>query len=712
MPRLLLYLFCILLAEPAYIYADEPPLLQDIQVHPVPEDKMQVEMIFSCPIPPPKSFSVENPPSVILDFANVKNRLPKSLMSQSLSAGIAKGLTVIEGKDKTRMIVNLKNKVPYETLVNGNRVVLTLGGVSSSLTPAQGSYMNHCFQIDSFDFRRGPQGEGRLIFNLSSSQVPIDFKEEKGKIIARFPGANMAGRLEKYYDVTDFGTPIQGFSLVKSGGDIIMSMDVSGNSDKIAYQMDKQYVVEARSISHEEQQAQRKEGKFTGERISLNFQDVEMRAILQIIADFAGFNLITSDSVKGNITLRLQNVPWDQALDIILKSKDLDKRQVGNVVMVAPATEIAAREKQELENLKQASELGPLISEIIQINYAKAEDLSTILKDKANSMMTRRGNVTVDKRTNTLLVQDIAEKLIEIRALIKRLDIPVRQVEISTQIITATDTCADALGMRFGGALNPGFGSRRLGIGATVERARAIADYSNTGQVPPSAAKIPSGFINNQIATGPTVNTTEGLFSDLAVTTNAGIGKLGLAFAKLPNGTLLDLEIQALELESKVKTIARPKLLTTDQNKAAVEQGFDVPYQEASSSGATTTSYKKASLRLEVTPQITPDDKITMDVVVTDDSLGQTISTANGGQAIVINTNRLETKVLVNNGETVVLGGILQLTKNKVKVKIPFFGDLPLVGIFFRSKTENDTRTELLIFITPRIVETNTPSKE
>lgn len=695
--------------------AADPAWLQDVQVHPLPNDKMQVEMIFSCPVPPPKSFAVETPASVILDFPGIKNKLPKTLTNQSLSGGLAKGLTIIEGGDKTRIIVKLKKMVPYETLVHGNRILLTLAGEASLFPPAVGACENVGLGILSFDFRRGPKGEGRLVFNLSSPQVPVDFREEKGKIVARFPGVEIPERLLRKYDVSDFGTPIKGFTLSRHNQDVLMTMQATGDYDKMAYQMDNQFVVEIRGLTSAERAAQRTEGRYTGERISLNFQDVEIRAVLQIVADFAGFNLITSDTVKGNITLRLQNVPWDQALDIILKSKDLGMRKQGNVVMIAPATEIAAREKQELDNLKLLSELGPLRSELIPINYAKAEDLQTILKDKANSIMTSRGSVTVDKRTNTLLVQDIDEKIGEIRALIAKLDIPVRQVEISTQIITASDVCEEALGMRFGGALNPTFGSRRIGIGGTIERGRAITEFSpSTGLIPPplgtsgqatqTVAVIPNSIINQNRATGPLVQATEGLFSDLGVNTAAGIASVGLAFAKLPNGTLLDLEIQALESESKAKTIARPKLLTTDQNKAVVEQGFDIPYQEATSSGATSTSYKKAVLKLEVTPHITPDDKITLDVVVTNDTPGAPVPQALGGQAITINTNRLETKVLVDNGETVVLGGILQLTKNKTRVKVPFFGDLPLVGLLFRSKTERDQRQELLIFITPKII--------
>lgn len=681
------------------VWATSAALLKDIQVQPLPDDKVQVEFIFSRPTAPPKAFSVDTPPSVILDFPSTLNRLPKELNLQKLNIGTIQNMTAIEGEGKTRVVLELKKNTPYETEVHGNRILLTLGGLTSLHSPNIPWGKGKEYVIQAFDFRRGTEGEGRLIFDLSTSQAAVDFKEEKGKIMARFVDACIADRLIRQFDVVDFGTPVRGFNITRNANDVILTMEASGDYEKMAYQMDNQFIIDIRGMTREERALQKTEGKFVGERISLNFQDVEIRAVLQIIADFAGFNLITSDTVKGNITLRLQNVPWDQALDIVLKSKSLGKRSQGNVVMVAPATEIAAREKQELETQLQAENMGQLRSELIQINYAQAEDLAAILKEKSNSLMTSRGNVTVDKRTNTLLVQDIPEKLVEINALIKKLDIVIRQVEISTQIVTADDRCEQALGMRFGGALNPKWGHRRLGMGSTVERARAIGDFAQDGSVPPSDAVIPTGLMSAPPAAGPTVNTTEGLFSDLATSTSTGgIATLGLALARLPNGTLLDLELQALELESKTKTIARPKLVTTDQNKAVVEQGVDIPYQEKTSSGATSITYKKASLRLEVTPHITPDNKIWMDLQITNDTPVALV------QDSAIFTNRLETKVLVNNGETIVLGGVLSLLKNRTKAKVPILGDIPFLGAIFRNRHESEERKELLIFITPKIV--------
>lgn len=414
--------------------------------------------------------------------------------------------------------------------------------------------------------------------------------------------------------------------------------------------------------------------QYQGDRISLNFQDIEVRAVLQIFADFASFNLITSDTVKGNITLNLKNVPWDQALDVILKTKNLDKRQVDNVMLVGPRDEIMAREKQTLEAEKQAEELGPLKSSVIQINYAKAEDLVTILKEKSNSLMTSRGNVTVDKRTNTLLVQDVNLKLNEIYALVKKLDVPIRQVEISTQIVQANKVIEEALGVRFG-------------IGTRFN----------------APSRETTALVEN------TINNSQGFFSDLGLVTLPSTGNklatVGLALGKLQSGTLIDLELEALEAENKTTTIARPKLLTLNQSKASVEQGIEIPYQEATASGASSTSFRKAVLKLEVIPQITPNDKILMELHITNDTPGATISGANGATFVEINSNKLETKVLVDNGETVVLGGILYSNNTHNCAKVPFLSNIPVLGSLFKSKSKLDQRKELLIFITPRIVQ-------
>ncbi len=698
------------------VSAVEISQLMNLEVRPQSANKTQVVLEFSGSAVSPKNFSVENPPTVVFDFPSVKNKLSKSLSNQTLSDSILKKINVIETDTKTRVVIDMKQLSFFDTEVTGNILKITFEDSMPVKNAQKKRGLNHAsYQIKSIDFRRGEHGEGRLEVDLSTSKALVDFKEESGRINIEFIGATLRNSLVKRYDVADFATPVQMVTVSKTDSNVVMQIDATGNYDNIAYQLDNKFIVEVRNITKAENDAFKElTGKYSGDKISLNFQDIEIRAILQIIADFSGFNIIASDSVKGNITLRLQNVPWDQALDIILKSEGLDKRQYGNVMLVGPTAEIASREKVELDSQKQMEELGSLKSELVQINYASAEDLSTLLKDKTNSLMTSRGTVSVDKRTNTLLIQDIPARLDEIRALLKKLDVAVRQVEISTQIVTADNTLASTLGMRFGGGANAGIGHRRLGVGSNIDRARAIGDFRNAnGQsgVPPSNAAIananlglvPPATVPNP---GPTVSNTEGLFSDLGATaiTGTSTATIGLALAKLPNGTLLDLELQAMEYEKTSKTIARPNLVTMDQNKATMEKGVEIPYLESTSSGASSIAFKTASLKLDVTPHITPDDKITLDLDISNDTQGALVATGTTGSAPAINTNHLKTKVLVDNGETVALGGVLQINDQKTAAKVPFFGDLPIIGGLFRNKFVQHNPTELIIFLTPRII--------
>ncbi len=696
----LLWMFCA-----TCLWAGEANQLKDFQIRPIDQNKVQILLEFSQPIHVPKSFSVEAPPTLVFDFASVKNKISKELINQPLKGSVLKNVNIVETDNKTRMIIDVKEVVPFETAIEGHILKITLDESNKhrqgkGVRPAVPRGAN---AIQSVDFHRGERGEARLMVKLSNPKAAVDFKEENGKIWLEFMNASLADKWVKRYDVTDFATPVQMFEVSKNGSNVDMVVEARGEYDKIAYQIDNEFILEVRGTTQEKQAAFKElTGKYTGEKLSLNFQDIEVRAVLQIIADFSGFNLITGDSVKGNVTLRLQNVPWDQALDIILQSKGLDKRRVGNVMLIAPSAEIAAREKTDLEGQKNLEQLGPLKSELIQINYAVADTMATMLKDKANSLLTSRGSVSVDKRTNTLLVQDVAQKLDEIRALLTKLDIPVRQVEISTQIVTADNSLESRLGMRFGGGASLGLGHRRLGVGSTIDRGRAIADFQDgngKSVMPPSNSAIAASAYNTG---NPTVNNTEGLFSDLGVTGSNGVNpaKLGLALAKLPNGTLLDLELQALEYESKSKTIARPKIVTMDQNKATVEQGFDIPYNQSTSSGATSVAFKTAALKLEVTPQITPDNKVSMDVMISNDSVGDNTPTAGP----TIKTSRMQTKVLVDNGETVVLGGVLNITDTKNWAKVPFFGDLPIIGALFRNRNAAYTPKELIIFLTPKII--------
>jgi len=438
--------------------------------------------------------------------------------------------------------------------------------------------------------------------------------------------------------------------------------------------------VEVRTIVEDEQEARGRD-EYTGERLSLNFQNIEIRSVLQLIADFTGLNIVVSDGVAGNLTLRLKNVPWDQALDIILKSKGLDVRRTGNVMLVAPAEEIAAREKLELEAQQQVSELAPLKSEFVQINYARAADIAALLKAPENSLLSERGNVSVDTRTNTLLVQDITTKLGEVRRLVDRLDIPVRQVLIESRIVIASDNFSKELGVRFGASSLDDDGSTSTAVSGSLNGASQLI---NDGDL--------------QLSDRLNVN--------LPVANAAG--SIGIALAKLPFGTLLDLELSAAQAESRAEIISTPKVITSNQNPARIEQGVEIPYQESSSSGATSVSFKKAVLSLDVTPQITPDDRIIMDLAVSNDSVGQFVpSGIGGGQIPSIDTRAVDTQVLVNNGQTVVLGGIYEESIARSTSRVPFFSDLPLLGRLFRTDRNSSDKAELLIFVTPKIVSEN-----
>lgn len=690
------------------VFSEEQNHLETIEMRMGEGEKLQVVLGFSKPVSKVQNFALEEPSIVVVDFPSVKNDVSSDVIEQ-LSTGVLNNVEVVETQERVRVVLNLSNSVPFDVQENGKTVVVTLESVAAEERTKMRSIAHSAgdYEVKSFDFRRGERGEARLMVNLSNSKVTIDVEEDRNKTIIKFSGAVMSHDLERRYNVVDFATPVQTIDIMKEDTGVEIVVEADGDYDKIAYQMDDQFIFEVREKFKEEGEADSVLA-YTGNRISLNFQDIEIRAVLQIIADFSGFNIITNDSVSGNITLRLQNLPWDQALDIILKSKALDQRKIGNVILVGPAEELANREKIELEGKKQIQDLGELKSELIQINYADASEVATLLKDQSNSLLTSRGNVSVDRRTNTLLVQDIASKLNEIRALLKKIDIPVRQVEISTQIITADDTVEDVLGIRFGGGANSGIGSRRVGVGSTVDRARAIADFTDptTGAARMPAADAVIAPSEYNAAAGPSVNNTEGFFSDLKVFGGTALGatglspaSVGLALARLPNGTLLDLELQALEYESRVRTVAKPKLITMDQSKASVEKGVDIPYAESSSSGATSVAYRSAALKLEVTPHITPNDKISMDLEISNDSQGATVDAGP-----VVNTNRIATKVLADDGETIVLGGVLQLTETKQFVKVPFFGDLPLVGGLFRNNLKKSEPKELMIFLTPKIV--------
>ncbi len=669
--------------------------IRDLQVAAVDGNRICIQLKFDGKTNAPKSFATENPARVVLDFPGTKNGLPRDKARSDFNTGMVKRIAVVEANDRTRVVIDLKESVPFEVKMEGNEAVVVMGGglptTQSASDPFHGQVYtssesrvcNSKFNLKGIDFHRGKDGEGRIVVDLNHTNIPIDLKEEGQRIRVRFSGAQLPRDLQNKLDVTDFGTPVSSINTVQKGDDVEMTILMSGFFENIAYQADKRFTIEVKPLTKDEKdKLQAKNFKYTGERLSLNFQDIEVRAVLQLIADFTGLNLVTSDSVTGSVTLRLRNVPWDEALDIILKTKGLAKRQVGHVLMVGPSEEIAAREKLELQASQQVEDLSPLRSEYMQVNYAKAGELAALLKTDKNSMLSSRGTVSVDERTNTLLVQDTANKIEEIRSLIRRLDVPVRQVLIESRVVFANDDFEDALGVTFSSAAKfrpgnepvVGFAGDRLGADNIAQGAtpasQALVDRLNVNL----PAALPSGA--------------------------AGFAQFGLAIARLPGGTILDLELMALENEGLGKIVASPRLVTSNQQQAYIESGEEIPYQEASSSGATSIAFKKAVLRLEVTPQITPDDHIILDLKVNQDSRG--VVTAG---VPAINTREIHTKVLVANGETVVLGGIYQQQKNQNKTQVPFLGKLPVVGWLFKNETNSDQRNELLIFVTPKIIQ-------
>lgn len=659
--------------------------LQDVEFSSLSGDRTEVVLSFDEAPPEPRGYTIERPARIAIDLNDTVSGLDSR--SMSLGDGNTQSMTVVETQDRTRLIFNLLELTPYETEVSGNTLIVIIGeddGTTSSMA-ADSSMPSSSTStsvsepvtgdaITGVDFRRGADGEGRVIIDLSNSSVPVALNEQGGRIRLVMDGTTVPTKLRRRLDVTDFATPVTRVDTFTEGGDAVIEIRPQGAYDYLAYQSGPRFTVSVEKLTEEEAE-RRQEEKFpyTGDKLSLNFQDIEVRSVLQLIADFTGLNLVASDTVSGSITLRLQNVPWDQALDLILKTKGLDKRQIGNVLLVAPAEEIAARERLELETNKQIAELAPVRLEIIQVNYAKAGDIVGLIRED-EELISDRGFISSDVRTNTISVRETAEKLEEIRRLINTWDIPVRQVSIEARIVRAQTNVAESLGIRWGGGIIDDDGSNVLIGSGSLEGGESLW---NDGEV-----VYP-----------------ESLVVDLGVS-DAGASSFNLGWG----GTdfLVNLELSALESDGKAEIVSQPRVVTADRQTAKIESGQEIPYQEASSSGATSTSFKEAALSLEVTPQITPDNKIIMDLLVTQDSRGED---TNAGPAI--NTNQVTTQVLVGNGETVVLGGIYQSESTTTVTKTPFLGDIPFVGVLFKRTEQSDLRSELLIFITPKIMEGN-----
>ncbi len=660
----------------------------------LPGERVQIKLMLSEAVPAdPLNFTIDNPARIAIDFPNTSLNLAEK--SQTIGIGMANSLSAVEAAGRTRVVINLTRSVSYDMNVEGNAVILNLdSGVSSMGSTNSGgsarSSMTSIASIEDIDFRRGDNGEGRVIVKLSNPSVPIDMGVEAGKVVINFLDAQLPASLDRKLDVVDFATPVKEINTVANGNNVKMTISaVSEDYDHLAYQSDNQYTIEFKPLTKEEKDEQNKDKfGYTGERLSLNFQSIEVRAVLQLIADFTGLNMVTSDAVTGNVTLRLKNVPWDQALDIILKSRGLGMRTTGNVIMVAPSEELAARERLELETSRQVEELAPLRTEFVQINYADAADLMGLIQADENNLLSERGNVSIDARTNTLIIQDISSSLESVRGLISELDVPIRQVLIESRIVNADETFAKDIGVRFGYSKHSKKGtSDRPTIGENGAADPFVAIGGGN-----------SGNVNYGGTTTFNDGGNENYIVDLPAIP-ADAASLALAIGKV-GSYLLQLELSALIAEGRGEDIASPRVITSNQNEAVIESGVQIPYQEASSSGATSTSFQDATLSLRVTPQITPDDRIIMDLEVNQDTVSGTV--VNGVPAI--NTRSVTTQVLVQNGETVVLGGVYTSSDRKAVDRTPFFGDLPYVGFLFKRTDINTSKSELLIFITPKIL--------
>lgn len=663
-------------------------VLENIQFSGLPGNKVQLELSLDSAPDQLKSFSTDNPARIAIDLLGVSNGAGKTTIP--INIGKAVSVRAIEAGGRTRVVLNLNDAAPYATKVVGNSVFVTLGNVTSAPIingPTSTAAQSAEKAVSGIDFRRGEEGEGRVLVSLTNTSSVVDVKQEGDKVIVDIHDTGLPQELANRLDVLDFATPVKAIDVMPAGADTRLSISAVGQYEFLSYQMDELLTIEFKPLTKQEQEELAAEKfPYTGEKLSLNFQSIEVRSVLQLLADFTDMNLVASDSVGGSVTLRLNNVPWDQALDIILKSKGLAKRITGNVMMVGPQAEVAAQEKLELEAKKQVVELSPLLTEFFEISYAKASDLVSILKSTGGrgtnnsdtKLISNRGGVSVDQRTNTLLVQETDEKLVEIRRIIERLDRPVRQVMIESRIVIANDDFTRDLGIRFG----------LSGIDQSNDSISVAAGALGNG------VEVTGGHIFD-------VDGSEGLLVDLPAASPAGaiqfvVGKIG--------SSLLQLELSALQTEAKGEVISSPRVITSDQIEAEISQGVEIPFQEASSSGATSTSFEEAELSLTVTPRITPDDRINLELNITKDS--PDFSNVQPG-GVPINTQEVDTTVLVNNGDTVVLGGIFERSKDHSVRKVPFFGDLPAVGVLFKKDFKQDNNRELLFFITPKILKDN-----
>ena len=683
----------------------------------------------SAPAAAPGSFSVNNPPRVALDFAETVNKVGQNTVE--LAQGDVRSVAIVQAGSRARVVMNLKRALSYTTSIDGNAIVVALAPVAAGETSPQPAGFSRAdtqasHALRDLDFRRGKDGEGRVVVELSDNGVGVDVRQQGQQLIVDFLRTRLPDNLRRRLDVGDFGTPVRQVRAFQQGDNTRLVIEPQGSWEHNAYQSDTQFVVEVKPVREDPNKLATRQG-YRGDRLSLNFQNVDVRALLQVIADFTNLNIVTSDSVAGSLTLRLKDVPWDQALDIVLQSKGLDMRKNGNVILVAPREELATKEKLELEARQQIADIEPVRTEIFQLNYQKAESMAKLLTDEKQRVLTKRGSAVPDARTNKLFVQDTATRLEEVRKLVVSLDVAVRQVLIEARIVQADDLFSRNLGAKLGfndnrstitrtaAVVDPvtgnlvsqtvpvyGAGTSIAGGGyATISgNLQGVADLSSQLGAPSSLTSASGG-----VAPAPGIGIQTALantnFVNLPAPAIGGFTPGSFAISLFGSGLtrFLNLELSALEADQRGKVVSSPRVLTADQAKATIEQGTELPFQTATSSGATAIQFRKAVLKLEVTPQITPEGHVIMDVAVNRDAVGQLTPAG-----FAIDTRAVRTQVLVENGGTVVIGGIYEQVERNQDNKVPFLGDIPVLGNVFKNTLRTNNRTELLVFLTPRVV--------
>jgi type IV pilus assembly protein PilQ len=665
--------------------------LTAVEVLPMQGSTLQVRLRTDGVAPAPLTFTIDQPARLSVDLPDVVLALENRRID--VGAGGVDTIVAAEASGRTRIVFNLDSLVPYTAQADGDSVVVTLGrGTDAAAVATAETSSGGVRSITGVDFRRSPDGAGRVVVQLSDPATPASLKQEGNRVIVDFTGVALGEQWMKRYDVVDFATPVTMFDAMRVGNGARLVVTATGDFEQVAYQTDNQYVVEIKQRPRATAATRAEDKVYTGERLTLNFQDIDVRPLLQLLADTSGQNIVVSDSVKGRVTLRLQNVPWDQALDIVLRTKGLDMRRKDNVILVAPQAELAAHEKAELEAQKDVQDLAPLRTEFLAVNYAKASEIARLVKSAGGgSLLSARGNVSVDERTNTLLVQDTAENLTAVRNLVQTLDIPVRQVLIEARIVIVADDFSRELGVRAGFTRVSDDIRDLFAISGSAQSTdsimgSALDNLASTGQ--PFPVQVPFGNFDRYNVNMPVASPA---------------GRIALSILDFDD-FLIDLELSAAQNEGRGEIKSTPRVVTANQREAIIEQGVEIPYQESSSSGATTTQFKKAVLSLKVTPQITPDDRVILDLTVTKDSVGQLVPSATGGFVPSIDTRNIQTQVLVKDGQTVVLGGIMETERRDNVKKVPLLGDVPVIGNLFKSTNKINNRDELLIFITPKIL--------